>query len=317
MKVKLIAVAFVTLAVSSAYAILGQYAPRFYFQTFGCERYADGTSALDGECYALVWQRDGVDFKGFNATGTIGYGEDATLPVDSANCRVIAVFPEVTKEWAEADPESGIEEDGWLSSCYGAHVAVDRDFYALHYSGGGEPGTFSVYLLDTRICSGDETVVGGYDAANKTVPVLNGYGVVSYLETIDMIPGSDSVPIDTQGDSFDYESAIPSYGDIDPTFEIFLDTFVTTASAIPVDAPQPCVSAFVRGDGVVTLSVTNTASYLRYNVTGASELGELLSTTNLLGTAKQGGGVLTWTIPAPGVKGFYKVIRQPLVEPGR
>lgn len=313
MKLKLLAFVFAALAVSSAFAMLGQYSPRFYFATVGDELYADGSLAMDGECYALVWQRNGVTFKGFNATGTIGYDESATLPVDPQNCRVIAVFPAVTKEWIDADPEEGIDEGFWTSSCYGAHVAVEREFYALHHSGGSEPGTFSVYLFDTRKWVGGEAVVGGYDAANKRVPVLNGYGVVSYLETIDMIPGSDSVPIDSQKDSFDYDSAVPCYGDTDPSFEEYKNSSIAAASAVPAEALANIkVGAPEVGDGEVTISVTGVPAYLRIDLSAATELGDVGKAGTLVGEPKQGGETLTWTVKTNGKKGFYKVVRQPL-----
>ena len=38
------------------------------FSTKGPDTYLDGSVVLDGECYALVWSKDGV-FDGFNAKG--------------------------------------------------------------------------------------------------------------------------------------------------------------------------------------------------------------------------------------------------------
>ena len=300
-----------TMCLSTFAMDFGQYGPLFYFGTMGDDRYADESLALNGECYALVWQRDGVPFEGFNATGTVGYEENTTLPVDPVNCRVVAVWPVAINEEIE-----GVE----TTYCPEVFTRVDRAFYVAHgqQGGGTDLGTFSVYLFDTRIWTGDDVSVGGYDQTSKTIPVLNAYSVVSFLDVIDMVEGSDKWNpdlIDKKG--LIPEVAFPVYGDVDEDWENYEDTFADVETVVPADAPQPCVREFVRGDGVVMLSVTNTASYLRYNVTGADELGELQSTTNLVGTAQQGGGKLTWTIPAPGAKGFYKVIRQPLVEPGR
>lgn len=296
--------------------LLGPYSPRFYFSTYGDDCYADGELALTGECYALVWKRNGAEFCGFNATGTYGEEENATLPVDSENCRVLNVWPAAVKEWVDADPEYGIDEGYWTSYCPGASNVVSRQFYLDHTN-----GTYSIYLFDTRKLVDGKWVVSGCDEKTKTLPMLNAYGIVYGLNSIDMIPGSDNWSIFDDKVYFDPD-AVPEYGDVllfdEEGFPLVLiNSYARLESEIPADAPQPCVSEFVRGDGVVTLSVTNTASYLRYNVTGAGELGELQSTTNLVGTAKQGGGVLTWTIPAPGAKGFYKVVRQPLVEPER
>ena len=52
------------------------------FSTRGPDRYADGTTVMDGECYALVWSADGV-FEGLSANGE---------PVDS-NDKVILIAP--------------------------------------------------------------------------------------------------------------------------------------------------------------------------------------------------------------------------------
>ena len=41
---------------------------RISFSTVGPDRYADGSTVLDGECYALVWSNDG-NFDGFAADG--------------------------------------------------------------------------------------------------------------------------------------------------------------------------------------------------------------------------------------------------------
>lgn len=41
---------------------------RLSFSTKGPDRYADGSVVLDGECYALVWSKDG-NFDGFAANG--------------------------------------------------------------------------------------------------------------------------------------------------------------------------------------------------------------------------------------------------------
>ena len=57
----LIGIAFVTFAHSVGDA-------RLSFSTKGPDRYADGSVVLDGECYALVWSKDGK-FEGFAANG--------------------------------------------------------------------------------------------------------------------------------------------------------------------------------------------------------------------------------------------------------
>jgi hypothetical protein len=53
---------------------------RLSFRTTGPDRYADGTVVLDGECYALVWSKDG-DFDGFDANGDCVDPEDRIVLV--------------------------------------------------------------------------------------------------------------------------------------------------------------------------------------------------------------------------------------------
>lgn len=52
------------------------------FSSCGIDRYADGTAVRDGECYALVWMREGTDFKGFQL--------DASLVDPTNNAMLIA-----------------------------------------------------------------------------------------------------------------------------------------------------------------------------------------------------------------------------------
>lgn len=47
----------------------------------GSDKYADGTQALVGECYALVWSKN--EFAGFNADGTLVNAEDRVLVIVS------------------------------------------------------------------------------------------------------------------------------------------------------------------------------------------------------------------------------------------
>ena len=54
------------------------------FSTKGPDRYADGTTVLDGECYALVWSIDG-NFDGFSADGRIHHRKQAGGHSDKTN----------------------------------------------------------------------------------------------------------------------------------------------------------------------------------------------------------------------------------------
>lgn len=246
----------------------------------GEDYYADGSPLLQGECYAVVWQRNGTEFKGFYRDGS---------PVDPENCEIFGILS------GEVGAQHFQDEEGTIYAYCPLIIGEVHNDDPRRTT-----GYFSVYAFDTRVLGSDGQLrVGGLDAAGHLV-ALNSYSVVDSLEKLTLTPKLNP----------DYEPD-PQLADLNGP------TSTETEAIMPLYVPEPVVSAFAVTNGVVTLSVTNTASYLRYNVTGAGELGELLSTTNLVGTAKQGGGVLTWTIPAPGAKGFYKVIRQPLVEPGR
>ena len=49
------------------------------FSASGTDRYADGSTVPDGECYALVWSPKGKSFSGFNADGTAASQSDRVV----------------------------------------------------------------------------------------------------------------------------------------------------------------------------------------------------------------------------------------------
>ena len=104
--------------------------------TTGPDKYADGTTVLDGESYALVWTKTGATFAGFAADGTVtGTGREAVafLPFGAGGrC------PTVVLQIAAAD--------------------------AARYA----DGAFALYLLDTRLANGK---VGGLNAQGLPVAV--------------------------------------------------------------------------------------------------------------------------------------------------
>lgn len=303
----------------TATASLGPYAPRFWFSTtyqdvfYGSDCYADGSPVLEGECYALVWQANDVPFQGFNASGTYGLSYEGehqgTLPVDPENCHVLEVWPAAAKIWVEPDPEWGIE-GGWTSYCPGASNVVHRDYYIDHTN----TGHFAVYLFDTRRWVGNEPVVTGCDAKTRTVPVLNGYGVVSGLENIEMVPGSDwwTWNITTQTGQFNpYGTALPSYGDFNDDFDV-VPTLATSVTEMPSDYSAPVISSFVVSNDVAELTVSNTLSYVAYNVVTTNSLPFAKGVTDVRAAPQQGGGTLRWSVPVKTQPAFFQIVRQPL-----
>lgn len=114
------------------------------FSTKGPDRYADGSTVLDGECYALVWSKDGV-FDGFNANGGCVDTNDVIVlaaPVARGG-RCPAVLFQVPKD--DVDALKG--------------------------------GHYAVYLLDTRVASGGATKPRG--TANGELELVNSYGAVT------------------------------------------------------------------------------------------------------------------------------------------
>lgn len=115
------------------------------FSTKGPDKYADGTTVLDGECYALCYVTDAASFA-IKADGTAAAGGEVllTAPVaQGGKCpNLLYVVP---AEKAEA-----------LTG-----------------------GSYGVYLLDTRVRAADGTVsVAGVDASGKAV-VVNASGSVA------------------------------------------------------------------------------------------------------------------------------------------
>ena len=105
------------------------------FSTPGPDKYADGETVLDGECYALVWTADGV-FEGLNVDGTC---------VDPAD-EVVVALP-----WAK---------DGAFPATQ-FNIATDTKYVAS--------GELAIYLLDTRKFIDGEAKVSGVDAEGKLV----------------------------------------------------------------------------------------------------------------------------------------------------
>lgn len=124
------------------------------FSTKGPDKYLDGKTVVNGECYALVWVKSGCEFKGLNADGTC---------VDPVNNALVLAAP--------------VAKDGKCPSVMYVVRAADASRY--------EGGEYGIYLLDTRKTDGSVDADGNviYTAAGVTaagVPAaVNGYGAVA------------------------------------------------------------------------------------------------------------------------------------------
>ena len=116
------------------------------FSTGGAEpdRYADGEAVMEGECYALVWSKDGV-FEGLQADGA---------PVDP-NDQVVLV--------------AAVAQNGHCPEAV-FQVAADK---AAALAG----GRYGVLLLDTRVNRGGKVAPRG--TLGGKLAMVNGFGAVT------------------------------------------------------------------------------------------------------------------------------------------
>jgi len=131
------------LVLAAALAAVGGDLP-YGYRSRGIDRYASGEPVCDGECYALIWVRNGFDFAGYNRNGVL---------VDTVNN--IQVF-------VRAQAENG--------RCPPTNFLVDEAFVAAHAD-----GSYSVVVLDTRAANG---VPAGLDEAGALSRV-NGWGLAN------------------------------------------------------------------------------------------------------------------------------------------
>lgn len=119
------------------------------FSTQGPDTYADGSVVMDGECYALVWTKDGAAFGGFASDGTLLSKTDKFVLV------------------------AGLAKDGKCPSMLFEIAAKDAEAY--------RGGTFGLYVLDTRVknAKGEVSVGGAGLVASLAPKALNAAAKVS------------------------------------------------------------------------------------------------------------------------------------------
>ena len=133
----------------------------FRFASVGPDKYADGADVLPGECYALVWTREGATFAGFAADGS------AAKPADSA---VLVLAPVATRG-----------ADGM--HCPEVLFQLDATLAAPYVAG----GRLSVCLLDTRL-AGNRSLAG-LDAAGAP-KLINAWGTVAGAQAATLTAGA-------------------------------------------------------------------------------------------------------------------------------
>jgi hypothetical protein len=112
------------------------------FSTVGPDKYADGSTVLDGELYVLVWTNDGV-FEGFSADGKALDEKD----------KILIVAP--------------LAKDG----------RCPKVMFQIPKANAATYGKFEVFLMDTRVVS-SSGVATPRGAVKGEVQLVNGYGRV-------------------------------------------------------------------------------------------------------------------------------------------
>ena len=223
---------------------------RLSFSTKGPDRYADGSVVMDGECYALVWSQDG-NFDGFAANGECIDPEDRIVliaPIAKNGCCPPVLF-QVPQ--AEAEELAG--------------------------------GQYAVYLLDTRIASGDTVRPCG--TVNGKLALMNGYGATSANLAVGALNSKKAEEI----------AEDKAEGQI-----------ASVLAAVPADCAQPRIKSMrIEGDNVF-LTVENLKGFMR--VSSGSDVSASDAATAAVETSGEGGEV-TLVTRKPGNSGFFKVIR--------
>lgn len=248
-----------------------------YF-SMGDTLYADGTHPAvgeNGEYCAVVWYSDEMPFEDFRIFNADG---SFIYPEYCRLCQLGTVL--------EATPEEKVKIAKTQLQISDEHFSVE--------SGNG---CYAVFLLDTRRVEDGKTVCGlGFKVEGGVISITNGQinacGVVTGLEYLN--------------EDF---SQTPAGGDIEGS-----EARASEVSGLPKGCPQPIVSGFGVTNGVVTLTMTNSAPYLTYALEKATKLSEIGSATDLVGEPKQGvgAGLVSWSFSAPDKTNcFFKVIRKP------
>lgn len=134
------------------------------FSTVGPDKYADGTTVMDGECYALVWTPTGSEFQGIDAEG------------EAAGDSKVAV-------------KAPIAIGG---KCPNVQFQIDEIYANENYPN----GTWGVYLLDTRKFATEEvtvTVDGKEVKQTKVLLDANGKKIATGVDSKGTVAGYGQV----------------------------------------------------------------------------------------------------------------------------
>jgi len=175
-----------------------------------------------------------------------------------------------------------------------APIAANGCCPSISFQLGGEKktkcsqGSLALYLLDTR--NADTGEPAGVQWNGKYVfPVVNGWGHVT------------GAAIEVDGQQQAQTSSIDE-------FSALKGSSVGNQSLIPENAPKAGIAGIKVADGKVVVSVTNTASYLSYNLAGG-ETPDTVSEANKGKGVQGNGSKIEIEREATSDSGFFKLIR--------
>lgn len=276
-----------------------------FLQTSGPDCYADGSPLLSGECYAIVWFENGfydyIAANGFEglvtADGTIGFQEEDK---DDSPFRIFQARPLARQkiENSEKIAYCPLGEDPLDQATYSRFQVPVLGHSTLQYD-----GRFAFMILDTRVVN---------EAGALTT---NGSAGVAYSDDVRKLPAIQSygILVDSKGEPIfvDFSGSVK-----DDTKRIPEDGRGTASvvAPLPEGCPSPVVSDVTVTNGIAEITVTNTAPYVIYALTGTNELaaaGHPNAVVGLRQGAQAVKGSIKWVVPAKEKQSFFKVIRKP------
>ena len=173
------------LAATTAFAVTMPAVQVLSFSVKGTETYADGSALADGECYALVWSKDG-EFDGINADGTAkGEGEEVIY---------------IGKIVKGADVSFQIADGFKTGGCYDIWILDTRIFVNGEVKSVGKATNGNVTITHAAKATSTAVAVSGSQSAPTTAGGVSGAVVVSGPTAPASIPALRFTSITLDGD---------------------------------------------------------------------------------------------------------------------
>lgn len=221
------------LAAAAAFAITMPEVQVLTFSVTGAETYADGSTLADGECYALVWAKDG-EFDGIKADGTAKGANEEVLYIGT-------IAKDSTVSFQIKDGfKSGGAFDIWILD---TRVLENGEVKSVGKSGDKVTVTHAAKATATPVA------VAGSQAAPTAAPVANGTVVTGATVDLSNIPQLRFTSIKLDGDYvvMEAQDTVPgvNYATVAGGKESGLTT--ATSSKIILIRPKEGNSAIISG----------------------------------------------------------------------